>query len=108
MSESGVQYAIHHMSHQKVVADKKWGAIPLTAERVKRLLEVVQNKRSVYKNGRVYEEILIRWSNNDFSKADEDHNVIWKLQNGDVGRATGLLSSEEEQKFIEKHFKRNR
>src|SRR4051812_43716130 len=42
MTEAKVRTAIHQMSHQKVEANKKWGAIPLTPQRVNRLLKVVQ------------------------------------------------------------------
>ncbi|MFL6554583.1 MAG: DUF6241 domain-containing protein, partial [Bacillus sp. (in: firmicutes)] len=50
MSENAVQQAIHNMSHQKVLADKKWGALPLTAERTKRLLQVVEANKKEYEN----------------------------------------------------------
>ncbi|WP_066412304.1 DUF6241 domain-containing protein [Sutcliffiella cohnii] len=105
MSEASIQRAIHLMSHQKVKADQKWGAIPLSPERVERLLEIVQLNRDDYAHADVYESILIRWSKQDFSRADHDHNAIWKLQNGTVGKATGLLTAEEEEAFIRKHFK---
>ncbi|MGM0836326.1 MAG: DUF6241 domain-containing protein [Bacillota bacterium] len=104
MSELAVQNAIHHMSHQKVEADKKWGVLPLTKERVDRLLEVVQHNRNDYKYGSVYEEILLKWQNNNFTSVDDDHNTIWELQDGSVGRATGILSAKEEQAFIEEKF----
>lgn len=104
MSELAVQNAIHHMSHQKVEADKKWGVLPLTEERVDRLLEVVQHNREDYKHGSVYEEILLKWQNKNFTSVDDDHNAIWELQDGSVGRATGIMSAEEEQEFIEEKF----
>lgn len=104
MSELAVQNAIHHMSHQKVEADKKWGVLPLTEDRVDRLLEVVQHNRNDYKHGSVYEEILLKWQNKNFTNVDDDHNAIWELQDGSVGRATGILSPKEEQEFIEEKF----
>ena len=39
MTEEQVQDAIHQMSHQKVRAEKKWGFIPLTRERVDRSIK---------------------------------------------------------------------
>ncbi len=102
MTEYSVQSAIHGMSHQKVKADDKWGFIPLTAERVARLKAVVEANE--YEEKGLYLDILNRWSNNDFSKVDHDHNAIWELQNGTIGRATGILSAEEEKAFIEEHF----
>ncbi|MDX1771457.1 MAG: DUF6241 domain-containing protein, partial [Planococcaceae bacterium] len=44
------------------------------------------------------------WEEDDFSRVDEDHNIIWSLQNGTVGRATGILTYEEELRFISKYF----
>ncbi|TDL80958.1 DUF6241 domain-containing protein [Peribacillus frigoritolerans] len=104
LSEISVQDAIHGMSHQKIRAKDKWGFIPLTAERVERLTAVVESNINVYKHANVYYDILSRWSKNDFSMVDEDHNAIWEMQNGNIGKATGILSVEQEREFIEKHF----
>lgn len=104
MPETEVMAALHKMSHQKVVARKKWGAIPLTPQRVDRLLSVVTQNKSKYKNSEVYIDILNRWADGDFSHADDDHNVIWNLQGGTVGKATGLASTNEEKEFIEQNF----
>ncbi|MFJ7728365.1 DUF6241 domain-containing protein [Neobacillus sp. NPDC097160] len=104
MSEDEVMDAIHKMSHQKVRADKKWGAIPLTPERVNRLMQVVRDNYAQYKGSNVYIDILTRWSNGDFSRVDHDHNQVWELQGGTIGAAEGIASVEEEQEFIEEHF----
>lgn len=106
MTEEAVQTAIHRMSHQKIEAedDKKWGFIPLTAERVNRLIDVVEINEEGYHNAGIYLDILNRWKNNDFSQAHHDHNAIWNLQNGTIGRAIGVLSPEEEKAFIAEHF----
>lgn len=105
MTEYNVQEAIHAMSHQKVKADDKWLSILMTPERIDRLIEIVENKQDRFqKNSELYLEILTKWSNDDFSQVDQDHNAIWKLQKGTIGRATGILSAEEEQKFIKKKF----
>ncbi len=102
IGEGEVQIAIHKMSHQKIEADEKWGFLPLTQERIKRLIKVVNSGN--YEHKSLYLEILNRWSNGDFSQADKDHNAIWRLQGGSVGEATGVLSTEEEKAFIEEHF----
>lgn len=105
MLDYQVGIAIHAMSHQKIEADEKWSLLPLTAERVTRLIEVIETNKSEYTNWRLYLRILTRWSENDFSQIDEEHNEIWELQGGNVGRATGILSYEEELEFIKKHYK---
>ena len=104
MKEDEIMDAIHKMSHQKVVSSKKWGAIPLTPGRVNQLLKVVQKNEKNYDHSSVYKEILERWSQGDFSSVDEDHNEIWNLQGGTVGKAVGILSVEEEKKYIEENF----
>ncbi|MBU9713062.1 DUF6241 domain-containing protein [Evansella tamaricis] len=102
LPEHAVQNYLHYMSHQKVYAEQKWGHMQITPERVERLLEVV-NANS-FKHEAVYKDILNRWSNGDFSKAVEDHNAIWDLQNGTIGKATRLMTEEEERAYIERHF----
>ncbi|WP_416150767.1 DUF6241 domain-containing protein [Salipaludibacillus sp. HK11] len=105
MMESEIQDAIHHMSHQKVEASQKWGKMRITDERIERLIEVVENKQEGHLDNKdVYLDILERWNQGDFTRAVEDHNAIWELQGGTVGIATGLLSDEAEQQYIELHF----
>ncbi|MDQ0252659.1 hypothetical protein J2S74_000031 [Evansella vedderi] len=105
LSEAGVQNLIHWMSHQKIAADTKWGHFEITQERVERLLEVV--KINDYEHQDIYLDILQRWGGGDFSQAVEDHNRIWTLQGGTVGKATRLLTPEEEQAYINYHFRRD-
>lgn len=100
--EAEVQQVIHEMSHQKVKAGTKWGAIKITEERIELLLAYV--KKQDFKQKDTYIDILERWIKGDFSQAHKDHNAIWELQGGTVGKATGLLSKEEEAVFIEKTF----
>ncbi len=73
-------------------------------ERIERLIEVVELNKDKYEHDELYLQILNRWKNNDFSQADKDHNAIWTLQGGNVGRATGVLTFEEEKEFIKKHY----
>ncbi|MDP4171704.1 MAG: DUF6241 domain-containing protein [Bacillota bacterium] len=105
MSEDDVMSAIHEMSHQKVYADKKWGAIPLTLERVNRLILVVEKNKDKYHHYDLYLRILERWSKNDFSSAVRDHNDIWTLLGGTVGKATGKMTPEDEKAYIQDNFK---
>ncbi|MGJ9383519.1 DUF6241 domain-containing protein [Salipaludibacillus sp. CF4.18] len=102
MPENKVKKAMHHMSHQKITADRKWGKIFITEGRIKRLIDVVEANE--YENKTIYLSILERWESGDFSRADEDHNTIWKLQGGTIGRATGLMTEEEENRYIKEHF----
>jgi hypothetical protein len=104
MSENSVQQAIHNMSHQKVLANKKWGALPLTPERVKRLLQVVEANKEKYGNADLYLNILRSWDKGNFDHVVNNHNAIWSLQGGTVGKANGIASPEEEMEFIQENF----
>ncbi len=105
--EHKVNEAIHSMSHQKVEASVKWGHTQLTQEKVDRLLAVC--KMNDYKYNELYIPILERWSKGDFSHAIDDHNKIWELQGGEdsrnAGRATRLLTPEEEKAYIDHNLK---
>lgn len=109
MNDYEVGEAIHAMSHQKVISkdDEKWGAkIPLTQERVKRLIEVVETRQHdlEFENESLYFEILNRWSDNDFSQAARDHNHIWYNQGSTIGEATGIMSPEQEMDYIKVNY----
>ena len=99
--EDQMQQIIHSMSHQKVKADHKWGKIIITQERIALLINAVEENKASWENSKLYLDILNRWHEGDFSKADEDHNVIWELQGGNIGRAEGLLNAIEEQKYLD-------
>ncbi|WP_226086049.1 DUF6241 domain-containing protein [Mesobacillus sp. S13] len=102
MTDAQVKKAIHLLSHQKVKAVEKWGAEEITQEKIDLLLQVVEG--SSFYNRDLYLRILTAWAKGDFSRADLDHNAVWELQEGTVGRATGLLTPEEENLFIEENF----
>jgi hypothetical protein len=99
LTEDEVLNYMHGMSHQKVVAEEKWLHYEMTNERIQFLIGVVESGR--YENSDLYLDILNRWAEGDFSKADKDHNAIWNLQGGTIGKATGVLSTEEEQQYLE-------
>lgn len=101
MLESSVQHAIHIMSHQKIKADRKWGFLQITPQRIDRLIEVVE--ANSYQYEATYLSILYAWKEGDFSRVDQDHNAIWKLQGGTIGEATGVLSLQEEIEFLEEN-----
>lgn len=102
LNDAHVQDYIHKMSHQKVIAEAKWGFFEITDERIDWLLEGLQNTERELRDKNKYIDILQRWHDGDFSRIDKDHNVIWELQGGTVGEATGIMSEEEEDKYIKK------
>ncbi|KYG59401.1 DUF6241 domain-containing protein [Planococcus maritimus] len=105
MSEPQFQKRLHQMTHQKVVADEKRGVVEMTPETIENMLLIVTANQDVYDRAFFYELELNAWQESDFSNASEFHNVIWKLQNGVDGEATGLMTEEQEARFVEKHFR---
>lgn len=105
MDEEELQIYLHQMTHQKVTADKKFGAVEMSEANIENLLKIVQANSGVYEHSDFYEETLNAWADGDFSNAVTVHNTIWKWHNGNVGRATGLMSPEQEAEYVKKHFR---
>ncbi len=89
---------IHGMSHQKVKANEKWWFYEITDQRIEWLLDSLD--KSDISNDELYRVILERWQAGDFSQVVEDHNFVWRLEDGIAGKATRILSEEEEKEFI--------
>jgi hypothetical protein len=106
LSESLLQQYIHAMSHQKVHAIEKWSFFKITEERILFLLN--QLEVNSYKNESLYREILLSWKEGDFSDAASHHNAVWALQDGTIGKASGLLSPKEEDTFLQEQNKESR
>lgn len=98
LTDADYQEYIHGMSHQKVKADEKWGFYQINPERINWLLEGLNILELHHKD--VYSFILEKWAKGDFSSVDDDHNTIWELQGGTIGKATGVLTVEEEEAYI--------
>ncbi|MFC2946979.1 DUF6241 domain-containing protein [Virgibacillus sediminis] len=99
LSDGLFQEYIHGMSHQKIKAEKKWGFYEIHPQRIDWLLEGLDEVSLDHED--VYREILLKWKEGDFSTADADHNAIWELQGGTVGKAYGVMTLEEEQTYLE-------
>ena len=90
MTEVEVQIYLHHMTHQHVIADEKWGSVDTTPQNIKNLLTIVQANQDAYEHGNFYIQVLEQWEQGDFSNSVGVHNTIWSWHQGAVGRATGL------------------
>jgi hypothetical protein len=101
-AESDVVGVMHSMSHQKVRAEKKWGAVPMSADTIDQVYNVVLNSTYPHKDQLL--SILTKWKGGDFSTTDADHNYLWSVQGGTEGKAFGVLSPVEEQSYVEAHF----
>lgn len=105
MEEEQVQIYLHQMTHQKIVADKKRGAVEMSEENIGNMLKIVKENYDYYDHSDFYENTLLAWQNDDFSNAVSVHNTIWNWHKGSVGRATGLMSPEQEAEYVESHFR---
>jgi hypothetical protein len=78
---------IHQMANTIIIPEdgKIKGRIPITDEKCNAmLLEVMA---SSYENKEQYLKILERWKSRDFSHGVYDHNYVWELLGGVIGRA---------------------
>ncbi|MEK4198844.1 DUF6241 domain-containing protein [Cytobacillus sp. FSL K6-0265] len=101
-TQSKVIDVMHKMTHQKVKASEKWGSVRMTEQAIEEVRKTIENNQFEHEEELL--AILDKWSKGDFSNVDNDHNYFWSLQNGTIGKATGILSPEEEAAFIEKYF----
>ncbi|QHA37901.1 hypothetical protein D5E69_20390 [Rossellomorea marisflavi] len=106
ISEELMRQYIHAMSHQKVRAGEKWSFFEITDERIAFLLQQLDEKN--YKNDEEYREILTQWQKGDFSQVVGDHNTVWSLMGGNIGKAKGLLPAKQEKEYLEKQTRETR
>ena len=96
---------MHEMTHQKIKASEKWGARPMIKENIDTVYDIIEENDFEHKV--ILLQIADRWKNGDFSRVDKDHNAIWRLQGGSVGEAVGIMSEEEERRFVQEKFKKD-
>lgn len=101
-SQDELLSVMHKMTHQKIIANEKWGAIPMTRDHIVTVHEIIE--LSNYPNKNDLLKITTRWINGDFGRVDNDHNTIWTLQGGSIGKAQGIMTEEEERWFIIHNF----
>lgn len=101
-TEDEVLDVMNKMTHQFVIADDKWGAIEMTPERIDELIEIVSVNN--YSNKEKILMILENWKKGNFAKVDEDHNIIWNMQGGNIGEAKGIMSEKEQEAFKKNNF----
>ncbi|SDG75878.1 hypothetical protein SAMN04487975_101400 [Planococcus glaciei] len=103
MDEKKLQDHLHEMSHSKVYAADKWGQVRLiTQANIAELLAIVE--ASNFEKKTFYQNTLEDWQRGDFSNAVEVHNSIWTWHGGTVGKATRLMTEEEEQAYTRSNF----
>lgn len=92
--EADVLYdMVHHMTHNVVIADEKWGNVLITEHRVNTALLIALASTDVRESliGESVLQHLTEWKKGNFSNSAELHNLIWAYKGGTVGRATGVI-----------------
>ncbi len=106
-SESHFMSTLHGMTHQKVLADEKWTLVEMTDTRIDDMLSILDKvkDKGQYEHYDLYYNALTKWKNGNFENAVDVHNQLWSMKSGTVGRANRLLTADEEQAFVEEHYK---
>ncbi len=101
-SQDAVIEVMHKMTHQKVKAKEKWGAIPMIPDTINQVYDIVENSKFEQKDDLL--AILDKWKKGIFSDVNEDHNYFWTYQGGTIGKSYGIMSKSEEETFIKNNF----
>jgi hypothetical protein len=101
-SQDAVIEVMHKMTHQKVKAKEKWGAIPMIPDTINQVYDIVEKSEFEQKDDLL--AILAKWKKGSFSEVNEDHNYFWTYQGGTIGKSYGIMSKSEEETFILNNF----
>ncbi|MCP3764571.1 DUF6241 domain-containing protein [Domibacillus sp. A3M-37] len=93
---------MHKMTHQKVIADDKWGAIPMTKSTIQEVYDIVDGTDIALKQELL--TILTAWKEGRFDNIVQDHNYLWKIAGGDLGKAYGIMSKTQEMRYAATNF----
>lgn len=102
-TEEDVLEILHNMTHQKVRSEEKWGFVHINEVNLLAVKEVLQKNTAFNQNIDML-AIVTDWLHNDFSNIVAEHNSIWKMRNGSVGKAYGILSPAEEAALVKEQF----
>jgi hypothetical protein len=102
-SEKDIADILHNMTHQKVRSEDKWGFVQITEVNLLALKEVLQENPAFNQNIDML-TIVTGWLNNHFGNVVAEHNLIWNMKNGSVGKAYGILSPSEEAALVKEQF----
>lgn len=102
MDEETALMTLNQMTHQKIKASNKYGAVEMNENNINEMIYIVED--SDYVNRDAMLSILKKWKRGAFTYIVQDHNAILDLQDGDIGKAYDVMSAEEEKEFIKETF----
>lgn len=86
---------MHKMANSLIEADAIWGKAEMNRKNVDEMY-VALHLQSESDEKKILQEVIEKWDKADFSSIDADHNRIWNLLDGKIGRATGINNKEVE------------
>lgn len=99
-----IESIMHKMTHQKVRAERKTGAVRMTPESIDEVIELINNVQP--SNSQELLKMANHWKNGNYEHIIEEHNYFWNREGGGVGKAYGRLTVSEESEFIQQNFLR--
>jgi len=79
---------MHEMANTLILAEdnKIWGTVTITKETVSELLNML-DKSKPFEEKDTFIATAKKWQKGDFANIVYDHNMVWKILEGTVGRA---------------------
>lgn len=108
LNKGNLVEAMHLMTHQKILATEKAGAIPMTHDNLKEVreyLELLRDKNKIKSEdylqlGRIIE----RWEQAIFDEIDKEQDLLLEEMYAVIGFSNGLATRAEEELFILNNF----
>lgn len=100
--------AMHLMTHQKILATEKAGAIPMTHDNLKEIrdyLELLREKNKIKMEDYLQlGQIIERWEQAIFDEIDKEQDLLLEEMYAVIGFSNGLATRAEEELFILNNF----
>ena len=100
--------AMHLMTHQKILATEKAGAIPMTHDNLKEVrdyLELLRDKNKIKSDDyHQLDRIIERWEQAIFDEIDQEQDMLLEEMYAAIGFSNGLATRAEEELFILNNF----
>ncbi|MDE0562173.1 DUF6241 domain-containing protein [Exiguobacterium sp. B2(2022)] len=108
LNKGNLVEAMHLMTHQKILATEKAGAIPMTHDNLKEVrdyLELLRDKNKIKSEDyRQLGQIIERWEQAIFDEIDKEQDLLLEEMYAVIGFSNGLATRAEEELFIINNF----
>ncbi|MEJ6527440.1 DUF6241 domain-containing protein [Exiguobacterium sp. USCH10] len=108
LNKGNLVEAMHLMTHQKILATEKAGAIPMTHDNLKEVrdyLELLRDKNKIKSEDyRQLGQIIERWEQAIFDEIDKEQDLLLEEMYAVIGFSNGLATRAEEELFILNNF----